>query len=115
VGRAVAGNPDVRTALSRLREARASVSSARAPLTPTVDVTGTVRSSGGGKDVPTTTTYTLGFDAAWELDVFGGIRSAIDAATATAEAREAWIGRTSSSASPPKWRWIIDIRSHSAD
>ena len=89
VGRAVAGNPDVRTALSRLREARASASSARAPLTPTVDVSGSARATGGGKNVPTTTTYTLGFDAGWEIDVFGGIQSALDAATATAEAREA--------------------------
>ena len=33
--------------------------------------------------------YGLGLDASWELDVFGGIQSGVDAATATADARTA--------------------------
>jgi len=92
VRRAVAGNLDVRTSLSRLREARASVRSSRSSLKPTVDASGSARFSGtGGGDGPgsTSQSYSIGLDASWEVDVFGGIRSAIDAATATAEARDA--------------------------
>jgi len=92
VRRAVEGNLDVRTSLSRLREARASVRSSRSSLRPTVDASGSSRFGGtAGGDGPgsTSQSYSLGLDASWELDVFGGIRSAVDAATATADARDA--------------------------
>jgi NodT family efflux transporter outer membrane factor (OMF) lipoprotein len=99
VRRATAGNLDVRTALSRIREARASARSARAPLRPSVDAAGSARVSGTGSDSRstgvdsglggTTQSYSLGLDASWELDLFGGIRSGVDAAEATAEARTA--------------------------
>ena len=36
-----------------------------------------------------TTTYRAGFDASWELDLFGRVRSAVRAAAATAEGLEA--------------------------
>jgi NodT family efflux transporter outer membrane factor (OMF) lipoprotein len=99
VPRATAGNLDVRTALSRIREARASARSARAPLRPSVDAAGSAGVSGTGSDSRstgvdsglggTTQSYSLGLDASWELDLFGGIRSGVDAAEATAEARTA--------------------------
>lgn len=99
VRRATAGNLDVRTALSRIREARASARSARAPLRPAVDASGSARVSGTGSDSRsggvesgiggTTQSYSLGLDASWELDLFGGIRSGVDAAEATADARAA--------------------------
>src|SRR4029453_544743 len=53
---------------------------------------GTMVATGRGEEVlgwVTTRSYSVGFDASWELDVFGGIRSTIDAAAATAEARAA--------------------------
>jgi NodT family efflux transporter outer membrane factor (OMF) lipoprotein len=89
VRRAVTGNLDVRTARSRVREARASARSARAPLRPSVDGSAAPRFSGTGGDVGSGTlqSYSLGLDASWELDVFGGIRSGADAAAATAAAR----------------------------
>lgn len=104
VRRAIAGNRDVRAGLSRLREARATVRSTRASLRPTVDGsvsarvnrTGSASLGGGtapGADIAvgsvTSDSYSLGLDASWELDVFGGIRSGVDAAAATAEARAA--------------------------
>jgi len=92
VRRAVAGNLDVRTALSRVREARASMRAARAPRRPSVDASGSARVSGTGSEAGlggTTQQYSLGLDASWELDLFGGIQSGVDAATATAEARSA--------------------------
>jgi len=92
VTRAVAGNLDVRTALSRVREARASMRAARAPLRPSVDASASARASGTGGEAGlsgTSQQYSLGLDASWELDVFGGIQSGADAATATADARTA--------------------------
>jgi NodT family efflux transporter outer membrane factor (OMF) lipoprotein len=92
VQRSIERNLDVRRALSRLREARASVSSARAALRPTVDASASGRVTGAANDpgpVSTIRSFSLGLDASWELDVFGGIRGGIDAAAATAEAREA--------------------------
>ena len=93
VRRATTGNLDVRTALSRIREARASARSAQAPLRPAVDASGAARFSGTGGGAPgiaaTNRSYSLGLDASWELDLFGGLRSSADAAAATAEARAA--------------------------
>jgi NodT family efflux transporter outer membrane factor (OMF) lipoprotein len=92
VTRAVAGNLDVRTALSRVREARASRRAARAPLAPSVDGSASARAAGSGSESGfggTSRSYALGLDASWELDVFGGIQSGVDAASATAGAREA--------------------------
>ncbi len=90
VERAVRANLDVKTAISRVREARASVRSNRAGLRPTIDASASARASGNGKEAGfagTSQSYSLGLDASWELDVFGGIRSGVEAAEATAQAR----------------------------
>jgi len=92
VRRAVEGNLDVRTAMSRVREARATTRSTRTQLWPSADVGGSARASGTGNEAGVsgvTGLYTLSIDASWEIDAFGGIRSTIDAASATAEARAA--------------------------
>ena len=92
VRRAVEGNLDVRTAISRVREARATTRSTRTQLWPSADVGGSARGSGNGGEAGiagVTGLYTLSIDASWEIDAFGGIRSTIDAASATAEARDA--------------------------
>ena len=92
VQRALAGNLDVRTAVSRVREARASLSSSRATLIPLADASGSRRTTGRGDEGGlggTTQSYLLGLDASWEIDVFGALRSGIDAASATTGAREA--------------------------
>ena len=91
VRRAVEGNLDVRTAISRVREARATMRSTRTPLRPSADASGSARANGTGSEAGiggVTQSYSLGIDASWELDVFGGIRSTVDAARATADARE---------------------------
>jgi NodT family efflux transporter outer membrane factor (OMF) lipoprotein len=97
VRRALEGNLDVRTAISRVREARAATRATRTQLRPSADATGSARGSGAqgsgtGSEAGiggVTQSYSLGIDASWELDVFGGIRSTVDAARATADAREA--------------------------
>jgi NodT family efflux transporter outer membrane factor (OMF) lipoprotein len=92
VRRAVEGNLDVRTAVSRVREARATTRSTRTQLWPAVDGGGSARASGTGNEAGVggvTDLFTLAIDASWEIDAFGGIRSTIDAASATADARDA--------------------------
>lgn len=114
IQRGIEWNLDVRTALSRLREARASVASNRTLLQPTVDASGSVRASGltnGDQPAITSRSFSLGLDASWELDVFGGIRSQIDSATATAEAREADLQDVLVSLSAEIALDYVDIRS----
>ena len=92
VRRAVEGNLDVRTAISRIREARATMRSTRTQLRPSVDGSVSGRGNGAGSEAGiggVTHSFSLNIDASWELDVFGGIRSTVDAASATADAREA--------------------------
>lgn len=81
VERAAADNLDVAVAESRVRQARAVVDAAAAGLSPTVDVSGSAarsRTKGGG----TGNVFRAGFDAAWEIDAFGGIRRGVEAAGA---------------------------------
>ncbi len=85
VERALAANPDLRLARARVREARALRGVAAADQGPTVDASGSfTRTRGGG----TTSAgedgdlFRAGFDASWEVDVFGGVRREVEAADA---------------------------------
>src|SRR5271165_6040864 len=94
VERAVCSNLDLRIAQSRIREARAQYGSAYADLGPTVNGGGSYdrwRQSQhqpvlGDFPVPSSAfednLYQAGFDASWEIDVFGGKRRAVEAAKA---------------------------------
>ncbi len=93
--RAVAGNLSLQAAASRVRESRAMLRAAGANLTPTVTGTGGYayvdggkgfKLGGGSSDPFRTNLYTVGLDASWELDVFGGDRRQIEAAAADYEA-----------------------------
>jgi len=89
--RAVAGNLQLKEALARVREARALRGVKRSALFPALDATGGVtrqRTSGNTAVVRRTTLYTAGFDAGWELDIFGGARRSIEAAQAQLEAAQ---------------------------
>lgn len=114
VERAVAGNLDVRQAEARLREARARLGVSESRWYPTVDAGGQATrsrqsknlnsssgSSGGTTGVPGFSSktervlYEAGFDASWEIDVFGGVRRDVEASradlAASAEERRAVI------------------------
>lgn len=79
-------SPDLRTAVAKLREARARVGIAEAARAPTLNATASARRSESAGAGQTTDSFSLGFDAGWEIDLFGGTRRAIEAANATAEA-----------------------------
>jgi len=89
--RSVQGNLDLKEARARVREARALRGIEKANLFPTLDAAGSVtrshssENSGTGK---TGSLYSAGFDAGWELDIFGGVRRSVEAAQANIEATE---------------------------
>ena len=91
VDRATAANLDVASAEARIRESRANRTIATAALYPSLDSSGSFTRSiesehAGARSSKPTDTYQLGFDASWELDVFGGTRRSIEAARANVEA-----------------------------
>jgi multidrug efflux system outer membrane protein len=92
--RAANGSPDLKIALARLNQARAALGSAQSQQIPDVE-TGVSYSRSraqqpGFTDQRTTVTqYQAGFDASWELDLFGGIRRSVEAARADAAAGQA--------------------------
>ncbi|MDJ0932831.1 TolC family protein [Breoghania sp.] len=81
VKEAVDGNLNVATAKARIREARASYRAATGALFPTLDgsasgtrfKSSTYTDSGGGT---VSNLFDAGFDASWELDIFGANRRA---------------------------------------
>jgi multidrug efflux system outer membrane protein len=91
---ALESNHDVRIAIARVQQARAIFADVNLDRFPTATVSASVdrrrQSFPGFTDEPlSTTTYQAGFDAFWELDVFGRVRSAVRAADATAQSFEA--------------------------
>jgi outer membrane protein, multidrug efflux system len=91
---AVAGNLDVATAKARIREARASYRQAFGTLLPAMNGSGaasrnkSASSTAGASDGSYYNQYQLGFDASWELDLFGGNRRAAEAARYGMDASE---------------------------
>lgn len=92
VKRAIQRNLDLRKAAARVREARARRAVSKAELFPSVNASGSAQHShnsnvqggiGTGTDL-----YSAGFDASWELDLFGGKRRAVEASQSDLEASE---------------------------
>ncbi len=96
VNRAVDSNLSLKIASSRLWEARAqriTAGSARFPtLNATSDALRTDFSENSRTPYSTGTVYSGGFDSAWELDLFGGIRRQVESADANFEASIAEYG-----------------------
>lgn len=84
VERAVNGNLSVAAAEARVREARAIVGQETGGFLPSAQASASVtrnRSADQGSETAgTSTQWKSGFDAGWELDLFGGRRRAVEAA-----------------------------------
>lgn len=100
IERALADSPDMTEARARLAEARATRDSARGGALPTVSATGSAtenRLSENGQfpinNIPGFARdfglFDLGFDASWEIDLWGRDRRQIEAAGARVDAAEA--------------------------
>lgn len=107
VGKALADNTDLRAAEAKLRQARASVRIEGANRAPNVNATamyahahvpgvafgateeGSEGEGGSSDSGSELNLYNVGFDASWEVDLFGGQRRAIEAAQANLEGAQA--------------------------
>jgi HAE1 family hydrophobic/amphiphilic exporter-1/multidrug efflux pump len=91
VEKAQAHNLDLKSATARLRQARAKLGMTRASYGPSLDATGDrtrYSSSDNSYSAYQYTQYDVGFDAVWEIDLFGGNRRSVEAAVADFEAQE---------------------------
>lgn len=104
IDEAIVSNPDLQLAEARIREARTLRTEAIAAGLPSVSArtnasrrrnastlgqSGANAASGGFSVGPgIIDIFQLGFDAQWEIDIFGGVRRALEAADATVEAEE---------------------------
>ncbi len=91
VERGMQANLDLRKAESRIRQARATMGIAGADLGPTVDTAASLTRSRtpvspNRSEVVTGNLYQMGFDAGWEIDLFGGVRRGVEAAGADLDA-----------------------------
>ncbi len=95
IERAVGGNLDLRQAAARIREARAQRGISEADRFPTIDAAGSVarkrfRFGTNQENVLSATTsyYQAGFDAAWEIDLFGRLQRQVESSVAEFQATE---------------------------
>ncbi len=91
ITRAITGNPDLKVAIDRVIEVRAQHESAEGKLWP--EISGQFGASKGNPGAATTdselTTIETAFDAAWEIDLFGGNHRRVEAEKALIGSREA--------------------------
>jgi multidrug efflux system outer membrane protein len=93
VERAREANPDLKAALARIAEARAQRGVAASQALPQLNGGGSYSRNRTSENlffvppVNPTDLYAAGFDAGWEIDLFGGIRRSVEAAEASIEAR----------------------------
>ena len=125
VDRVVRSNLDLTLASARVREARAQYRIVAARLGPSVGASGSYARQKQSENQPIigslqipdyvpfeNNVYQAGFDAAWEIDVFGGTRRAVEAGKADVAAAEfglqhVWITLVSEAA-----RNYVELRGH---
>lgn len=89
ITKALSQNLDLQTAQAKVRESRARLGMAQGAYFPELDVSGSYSKTRTSENVTIlpggsqqTNLYSAGFDASWELDVFGGTRRSVEAARA---------------------------------
>ena len=87
VERAIKSSPDIRVSRARLRAARAQRGLAAVDLWPadSASASGTTRRTNAATAGSPNQSYSLGFDASWELDLFGKTRRGVSASQADLE------------------------------
>jgi NodT family efflux transporter outer membrane factor (OMF) lipoprotein len=124
---ALVSNPDVKMAQARLRQARSQLRGQQANELPKASAAAAalrMRSpdtslfssdqGGGSTGRGPVDFYTAGFDASWELDLFGGTRRAIEAASDEAGAVHADLADTQVSLAAEVASAYIDLRDQQA-
>ena len=96
IEQALRANPDLLSARAAVQASRALERVATAGRVPSVGASGASSASRSG-DASVSESWTAGFDASWELDVFGGVRRGVEAARADREAASASLANTHAS------------------
>ena len=97
IDEALQASPDLRSAQAKLREARAYRTVAAAGQYPSVTASGSASRSRSSEEAGSGATrnfFSAGFDASWELDMFGGVRRSVEAAEADLASTEASLENT---------------------
>ena len=117
---ALQGNLDVRQARAKVREARAQLTMTRAGLFPSLDASGsytqarsvTTEGANGEALRAESTLYSAGFDASWEIDIFGGTRRGVEAAEADIQSEQASLESVWVSLAAEVAQTYVSIRSY---
>jgi NodT family efflux transporter outer membrane factor (OMF) lipoprotein len=111
---ALADSPDVHAAQARLKESRAGLHGQKAnelpKLSPSAAYVHAHLPSSLSLGLNSADIYNVGFDATWEVDLFGGTRRAIEAASAEAEAVDADLADTHVQLSAEVAQAYVDLR-----
>lgn len=92
VERALQASPDLHSAQARLRGSRARIGLAGGALLPSVTASAVASRAKAGRQTGSGAArelYSVGFDASWEIDLFGGARRTLEAAGADYQASQA--------------------------
>jgi outer membrane protein TolC len=93
--RAIEGNLELKTAFSRLQQARINRGLSRADHFPTLGAEGQIQRQRSSENLGSPVGgeendwYMASLDSSWELDLFGGIRRSVESAQAELEASSA--------------------------
>lgn len=109
VASALTGNPDLRSAMARVEQVRAQRGLAAAGFSPSVGASASVRDSKASGS-SSTTSYGLGLDASWEIDLFGRLRSGLEAADADLQASAASLGSAQVSLAAEVAQTYVELR-----
>ena len=118
---ALASNHDLRIALAHLQQSRALRTQAKLDLLPTVTSAGgytrqqypAAQSFGAG--TLDERYYDAGFDATWELDLFGRVRRKVEASRAAVEGQEATLHDAQVSVTAEVARTYFELRGQQAE
>ncbi|MCL2313705.1 MAG: efflux transporter outer membrane subunit [Proteobacteria bacterium] len=117
IDEALKANLDLRKAQARLREARARRAVAASAYFPNLSASASAnrrystKNSGNSTGGTVSNTLSAGFDASWEVDVFGGVRRSVEAADADLESSEASLNDTQVSLVAEVARNYFEVRS----
>jgi NodT family efflux transporter outer membrane factor (OMF) lipoprotein len=122
IDKALTGNYDLKIATARIAQARADRSTATAALWPTGDAKFNATREANQLPVPVSfpgianpfNVFQTGFDASWELDLFGGNKRAEESATYDLQASEASFADARVSLLAEVARTYVDIRQYQA-
>src|SRR5579872_4860902 len=106
-------SPDIRAAQARLLQSRAGLTEQRRNALPKGSAAGAYLHAhipSSALPIGSIHFYTLGFDATWEADLFGGTRRAIEAASAEASAVEADLADTDVQLAAEIAQAYVDLR-----